>query len=290
MAEDRPKADPDPWKQAQEGPFTVSAARPTPQQISGTAAGSTAQAPARQPVSPLPPGAHAPGTLPSGRGGAVRTVGVIVAIGLLVVVVGAIVAAVYLYMKSASRAVSTGVSVAERTRAEVTLVDAMRTEMIVYAETNGFTDDQAMLKSRLPNLAWERGSDPERVGAVYVEVCDSAATSVLLQTRTDRGNVFAIWIDGPRSTTYYALGPVSCPLPGDDGSLGAPWSGSKDEAWGGTVPGGEGAGPIELPPPAGGPRAPTVPSPYGGSSPTPYGGSPPSGYGDSGSGRYEPYP
>lgn len=181
--------------------------------------------------------------------------------GALLLAVGGIVLAVYLYARSATQAVTTGVTVAERAQVELTLNAAQRGETMYFSETDRFTDDLETLKSRLPNLAWERGSDPEQVGAVYVQVCDPGSTSLLLQMKSDRGNVFAVWMDGPRNLAYYALGPVTCPALGGSDVPGLPWRASKDEGWGGSAP-------LEIPPPEGGPRRPPkIPTPYGDSGP-----------------------
>jgi hypothetical protein len=270
MADDEHNTDP--WKRAQEGPFAISAT-------------GSSKPPPVAPQSPAQP-PPASGPKPGGRFGS--TAAALLLAVLLVLVVGGIVAAVYFYVRSAGRAATTGLSVAERAQVEVTLNDASKTELAYLSENNYFTDDVDVLKSRLPNLAWEQGSNPQRTGVVYVEVCDSNGTSVLLQLKTGRGNVFAMWLSADSSVPYYFAGSsVSCPIVDDRGVPQSPWTPVQEDAWGGTAVGGaEGPAPVEVPPPAGGPRPPTIPSPYGGTTSTPYGGS----GGGSGSKGYEPYP
>lgn len=273
----------DPWKRAQEGPFTVGAAKPgLVQQPSGGPPGAYAQTPASPP--PQKRARRITGATP-----------VVVAAGFVIVVLAGIVMAVYFYVRSAGRAVTTGVGIAERAQAEITLDNAYRAELGLFATTGRFTDDVGILKSQMPNVSWEKGLNPRRSGAVYLQVCDANAATLLLQTKTEPGTVFAMWASGAGDHTYFALGPISCPSLDDGGAPPTPWASTKDEGWRSSVPGEEGGTePIGIPPPAGGPRAPNIPNPYGSSAQTPYeeprstpgggGGSNP--YGGSGSGGY----
>ncbi len=276
----------DPWKRAQEGAFSISASGPT-----------TPQAPSLQ--TPLsPPGRVARPTYeepsitkpPSRRVKISRPIGVVAAGVLLAIFVGGIVLAIYLYVRSAGKAAVEGVSLAERIQAETTLNEATRAETAYYSVHGKYTDDIDALRREVPGIAWDKGSEPRSVGAVSVELCDSAASTLLLQTKSERGNVFALWIEGRSQSRFYALGPVSCPRLDAGGFPRSPWSRDKDAGWSPTG-GSEGAPePGDLPP-VGAPRPPAIPSPYGGSSPTPYS-NPARGGGGStpGGGDSYPYP
>ncbi len=275
----------DAWKKAQEGPFLVSAvARAEGPPASGGPPGAPAAVPGGSPPGgPLPGSgtqplyAARPQRAPLGK--VVGILAVVVGLGLLV---GAIVLAIYFYAKSSTQAASAGISLAERTAAEVTLGEASRVQRTHFAEKGFFTDDAEALRTASPNVVWETGSDPQVAGSVYVQICDSRGSSVLLQLKSERDNVFAVWLDGMRGGTYYSVGPVACPRIGGNGLPEGTWKTTSAEGWS-TESEGEtrGGGSEELPPPGSVPRVPSVPNPYGtsspasgggGSSPEPYGG------------------
>ena len=253
----------DPWKRAQEGPFMLSAAKAgAERQATQTRHGDYGR------EALVPAGEKKPERRR-------RITAAIAAAMLGLAVLGGIVLAVYLYVRSAGRTAVVGVNIAERTQAEIALDNALKTEIAHYMDTGGFTDDKSLLRSRMPSVLWEQGSNPQRRGAVYVQVCDTKAAkaaSVLLQIKTERGTVFSLWSYGPSNMSYFSLGPTSCPVLNEKGVPPSPWTTSKSEGWGNSVPeGGAGSEPIEIPPPAGAPKPPSIRSPYGGSGSTDYG-------------------
>ncbi len=287
----------DPWKRAQEGPFSVSAVgRGGGPAGVGTPPGSYGASPESRRGPDAGPG---PSRHPGYQGRPARAltgkaVGVLAVVAGTGLVVGAVVLVLYFYAKSSTQAASSGISLAERTRAEVTLGDAATAEKGFFAEKGYFTDDLEALRAAQPNMAWEAGSDPQVAGRVYVEVCDFRGSSVLLQLKSEQGNVFAMWLDGAGGGTYYAVGPVGCPRIGGNGLPEGSWKTTSSDGWSAGSEGEpQGGGSEELPPPVSAPRVPSVPNPYGisspasgggGSSPEPYGGGGSYGRGSGGGG------
>ncbi len=293
----------DPWKQAQEGPFSVSAARPASQaheapqwpSYQGAAQGHYRSAPGGQahPGGQMPAAAAAaPWATPQPPSRKKSWLAVVLAVIVLLAVVGAGFLAFYVFFKRAARTAVSGISLAERVQAFTTLHQALNTETVLFRQNGRFTEDTDTLKQSISNLRWEKGSDPKDVGAVYVRVCDSSGSSVLLQMKSERGNVFAAWV-GAETPYYYALGPISCPSVDSRGEPPAPWTDDAEQAWGSLEGSGEEVPGPEILPPAGGPRPPSIPTPYSGSPQAPAGGPTPGdggGPGGSGPGGDDSYP